>query len=70
MQCRWLEAELGHRLSLQSGDPDAVRRTFASKQADRNLATAIAAFYRRFLPGVSQPRNFSAKVDAVVEYVM
>ena len=70
LQCRWLEAELGHRLSLQSGDPDAVRRTFTSKQADRNLATAFAASYRRFLPGIRQPRSFASKVDAIVGFVM
>ena len=69
LQCKWLSAELGHKVSLVPGERAAVKKAIMAKQTDRNMNNAIVGFLRKYTPGVRAPRSFADKVDAVLSCV-
>ena len=69
LRCKWLAAELGHKVRITPGTHDVVKRAILGKQSDRNLNNALVAFLRKYAPGVKPPRTFADKVDSVLECV-
>jgi hypothetical protein len=69
LQCKWLSAELGHRVALVPGEHAAVKQAIMAKQADRPMNAALVGFLRRHMPGVEFPRRLTDKVDLVLTCV-
>jgi hypothetical protein len=69
LHCKWLSAELGHRVELVPGEHAVVRSAIMAMQADRNTHAAVRGFLRKYAPEVRPPRSFADKVEAMLACV-
>ena len=67
---RWLEAELGHKVSLEDGDKKEVVKPLVEKLEKREVATLPKQFVERHGGGVPFPKAKSHKAELLIEIAL
>ena len=67
MQYRLLQAELGHKVTLTTGDPAVLKRLLLATWKDRDFADRVNKIYHSYGKGWKPPRGREERIEGLLE---